>query len=86
MTSLCFKIYDLFLSALKESSRLESEPLILRIRHTPGKTPDDWLSDSAFVFFCPNEIFIKHGFSVTSRTNYNINNHRQSVSLFRAQQ
>lgn len=30
---------------------------------------------------CPNEIFIKHGFSVTSRTNYNINNHR-SVSLF----
>lgn len=72
--------------ASEESSRLESEPLTLRIRRTPGEISNDWLSDTAFVFFCPNEIFIKHGFSVTSRTNYNINNHRRSVSLFRAQQ
>lgn len=90
VNSFCFEILRLFfflyLLASEESSRLESEPLTLRTRHTPSKTPDDWLSDTAFVFFCPNEIFIKHGFSVTSRTNYNINNHRRSVSLFRAQQ
>jgi len=54
MTGLCFEPlrYVFFFDPLvsKDSNRLEFEPLTLWTKHTPGETPDDWLSDTAFVF------------------------------------